>query len=54
LLTNNPKKIEDLRNFGLHGITREKHVSGVGEWNRRYLRAKKKWGHSLDDEDFDL
>ena len=51
LLTNNPKKIEDLRNFGLHGITREKHVSGVGEWNRRYLRAKKKWGHSLDDED---
>jgi GTP cyclohydrolase II len=54
LLTNNPKKIEDLNNFGLHGITQEKHVSGVGEWNRRYLRAKKDWGHCLDEEDFDL
>jgi len=51
LLTNNPKKIEDLTNHGLRGITQEKHVSGVGEWNKRYLRAKKEWGHSLDDED---
>ena len=51
LLTNNPKKIEDLTNFGLRGITQEKHVSGVGEWNRRYLRAKKDWGHRLDDKD---
>ena len=54
LLTNNPKKIKDLRSFGLSRITQEKHVSGVGEWNRRYLRAKKEWGHRLDDEDFDL
>lgn len=51
LLTNNPKKIEDLTNYGLQGITQEKHVSGVGEWNKRYLRAKKEWGHRLDDED---
>ncbi len=54
LLTNNPKKIEDLNSFGLHGITQEKHVFGVGEWNRQYLRAKKDWGHCLDEEDFDL
>ena len=53
LLTNNPKKIEDLTNYGLSGITQEKHVSGVGEWNKRYLRAKKDWGHRLDDEDID-
>jgi len=51
LLTNNPKKINDLTKYGLHGITQEKHVSGVGEWNKRYLRAKKEWGHRLDDED---
>ena len=51
LLTNNPKKIEDLTRFGLHEITQEKHVSGVGEWNKRYLHAKKEWGHRLDDDD---
>lgn len=53
LLTNNPKKMEDLRNLGLHNIRQEKHVCGVTEWNRRYLRAKKEWGHYLDDSDFD-
>ena len=51
LLTNNPKKIEDLKQQGLNRIKQEKHVSGVGDWNRRYLRAKKDWGHRLDDED---
>ena len=53
LLTNNPKKIEDLTRHGIRGITQEKHVSGVGEWNKRYLRAKKDWGHRLDDEDIE-
>ena len=51
MIRTNPKKIKDLRSFGLSRITQEKHVSGVGEWNRRYLRAKKEWGHRLDDED---
>ncbi|MBB85362.1 MAG: GTP cyclohydrolase [Deltaproteobacteria bacterium] len=51
LLTNNPKKIEDLGAFGLDQITRVKHVTGVGDWNRRYLSAKQDWGHQIDAED---
>jgi GTP cyclohydrolase II len=51
LLTNNPKKVEDLQHFGLRDITQEKHVTGVSEWNKRYLNAKRTWGHKLDDED---
>ncbi len=51
LLTNNPKKLEELTSHGLADITREKHVAGVGEWNRRYLEAKRNWGHRLTDVD---
>ena len=53
LLTNNPKKIEDLAAAGLTGITAVKHVIGVTDANRRYLRAKKEWGHKIDDGDVD-
>lgn len=53
LLTNNPKKVDDLTRFGLHGITRVKHVSGVGDNNRRYLNAKLGWGHKLSEEDLE-
>ena len=53
LLTNNPKKIEDLSTAGLVGITPVKHVFGVTEANRRYLAAKRDWGHKLNPEDFD-
>jgi GTP cyclohydrolase II len=51
LLTNNPKKVNDLNNFGLEGITRVKHVTGVTDSNRDYLTAKQNWGHKLDPED---
>ena len=51
LLTNNPKKIDDLRAHGLGRITVEKHVTGVGEHNRRYLAAKRDWGHAIEDGD---
>ena len=51
LLTNNPKKIEDLGALGLEHITRVKHVIGVGKSNRDYLAAKRDWGHALDDDD---
>jgi len=51
LLTNNPKKVDDLTGFGLGEITRVKHVTGVTDNNRRYLTAKKSWGHKLDSED---
>ncbi len=51
LLTNNPKKVNDLGNFGVGGITRVKHVSGVTESNRRYLSAKQDWGHEISSDD---
>jgi GTP cyclohydrolase II len=51
LLTNNPKKIEDLTTAGLAGITPVKHVFGVTEANRRYLAAKQDWGHRISKED---
>ena len=51
LLTNNPKKIEDLKNAGIDQLTIEKHVTGVSKWNQRYLSAKKSWGHQIVDQD---
>ena len=51
LLTNNPKKVHDLEQMGLKGITRAKHVTGVGDNNRRYLSAKQDWGHELTSDD---
>lgn len=51
LLTNNPKKIEDLSSFGLTQITTEKHIVGVNQWNKQYLAAKQGWGHKIGDLD---
>ena len=51
LLTNNPKKVNDLGDFGIEGITRVKHVTGVTDSNKRYLTAKQGWGHELTEED---
>ncbi len=51
LLTNNPKKIDDLNAHGLTGITRVKHVTGISAANRGYLEAKRDWGHALSPED---
>ena len=51
LLTNNPKKVEDLTRCGLTGITPVKHVVGVNDVNRGYLAAKRGWGHVLDEAD---
>jgi GTP cyclohydrolase II len=51
LLTNNPKKVQDLARMGLTDITPVKHVLGVSERNRRYLDAKRLWGHQLDEQD---
>jgi GTP cyclohydrolase II len=51
LLTNNPKKITDLNNYGVRHITPVKHVTGVNDLNRRYLTAKRDWGHQLDIDD---
>lgn len=51
LLTNNPKKIEDLAACGLNQISPVKHLIGVNPRNQRYLEAKRDWGHRLSDED---
>jgi GTP cyclohydrolase II len=51
LLTNNPKKINDLTEAGLKNITPVKHVFGVTESNKRYLAAKRDWGHKIGDDD---
>ena len=51
LLTNNPKKRRELEAHGLTRITMERHVAGVGEHNRRYLAAKRDWGHVIEDRD---
>jgi len=51
LLTNNPKKINDLEKSGLNQLKIEKHVAGVSKWNERYLKAKRNWGHKIGDDD---
>ena len=53
LLTNNPKKIADLNALGLSQISPLKHVIGVNPWNRRYLAAKRDWGHELSEQDIE-
>ena len=53
LLNNNLKKIADLAALGLTNVTALHHVAGVGPWNRRYLAAKRDWGHRLADKDLD-
>ena len=51
LLTNNPKKLEDLAAHGGKRVIQEKHVHGVVDTNRKYLEAKRGWGHVLEDDD---
>lgn len=54
LLTNNPKKLADLEGYGVKGITQVKHVAGVADSNKRYMAAKRDWGHTLDPEDLSI
>ena len=51
LMTNNPKKLDDLAKHGLSNFTSVKHVTGTGEWNRKYLKAKRGWGHNIEESD---
>ena len=53
LLTNNPKKVDDLTSQGLNEITRVKHVCGVADTNKAYLEAKRDWGHKISSEDLE-
>ena len=48
LLTNNPRKVEGLRKYGIEVVQRVPLVAPATEHNRRYLRAKRdKLGHWL-------
>ena len=51
LLTNNPKKVYDLGGLGLHSLSPVKLVVGVNDANRRYLAAKRDWGHWIEEKD---
>tara|TARA_X000001036_G_C20321868_1_gene660841 strand:- start:357 stop:698 length:342 start_codon:yes stop_codon:yes gene_type:complete len=51
LLTNNPKKVNDLKSFGFKYITPTPHIAGINENNKRYLAAKRDWGHLINDEE---
>ena len=51
LLTNNPKKQEDLAALGVSNIEQVKHVFGVDDHNLQYLKAKRDWGHKFGEDD---
>ncbi len=53
LLTNNPKKLDELAAHGLGRGAMEEHVAGVGRHNRRYLAAKRDWGHVIGERHLD-
>ena len=53
LLTNNPKKIEGLENYGLKIIERVPVIIKATNTNKKYLQTKKeKLGHIIDSEGF--
>ena len=50
-MTNNPLKVEGLRDNGITVSDRVSHISGLCESNRDYLNTKKaRMGHLLDLE----
>ena len=51
LMSNNPVKQTQLRAAGLNHVQPEKHVIGVSPTNRRYLDAKRTWGHRIELDD---
>ena len=53
LMSNNPTKQAQLEAGGLHHVAREKHVIGVSNVNRRYLDAKRGWGHRIEPSDLE-
>ncbi|MGY8645303.1 MAG: GTP cyclohydrolase II [Candidatus Poseidoniales archaeon] len=51
LMTNNPLKVEGLRNNGIQVSDRVTHISGICASNRNYLNTKRaRMGHLLDIE----
>ncbi|WP_028402803.1 GTP cyclohydrolase II [Ectobacillus panaciterrae] len=53
LITNNPKKLEALKNSGMHVSGRTSLWGDVSEFNERYLQTKiKRSGHLKDEETY--
>ena len=51
LLTNNPNKIEQLKQYGINVVERVPLIVGVGDSNRGYLETKaERMGHSIQSE----
>ncbi|MDG1551498.1 MAG: GTP cyclohydrolase II [Candidatus Poseidoniaceae archaeon] len=54
LLTNNPNKIEQLKEYGIDVVERVSLVVGVGETNRFYLETKAdRMGHSIEKDELE-
>ncbi len=52
LLTNNPKKVDQLKEYGIDVVTRTPLIVGVSDTNRDYLATKaERMGHHIDDAD---
>ncbi|MCA9561973.1 MAG: GTP cyclohydrolase II [Myxococcales bacterium] len=49
-MSNNPKKQRDLEAMGVTNFESVRHVTGVNPFNRRYLSAKRGWGHDLPED----
>lgn len=52
LLTNNPEKVDQLKEYGIDVVTRTPLIVGVSDTNRDYLATKAaRMGHHIDDAD---
>ena len=52
LLTNNPKKVDQLTKYGINVAARTPLIVGVGTHNRDYLATKgERMGHHISDQD---
>ena len=52
LMTNNPAKIDELREYGIDVVSREPLEYGRNSYNENYLNTKeKKMGHLLHHQD---
>lgn len=52
LLTNNPEKVSQLKDLGIHVVDRTPLIAGVSEQNRSYLATKvERMGHLIDEDE---
>jgi 3,4-dihydroxy 2-butanone 4-phosphate synthase/GTP cyclohydrolase II len=52
LLTNNPEKVSQLKDLGIHVVDRTPLIAGVSEQNRSYLATKvERMGHLINEDE---